>query len=937
MNRFRICALLAGAVLLINSLVWVPAVAAAAPVAVDDSFVVQKSSVGNNLLVLANDTVATAAEITAITTPDHGGFVQIVGSGRRIGYSPLDGVTGTETFQYTVTDPVDGDATATVTIKINAPPVALDDPTSPPCSVDPVFYGGSFPIVEDYGQFVLGAGCGPSANDTDTDGSISTWAIDTFPTHGTLEWLPSAPGFVGYTPDADYSTAEGDWASDSFSYHVIDNDGASSNIATYRIWLAAINDSPTFSAGPLVVSSPENTAYAAAWATDPSPGPANESDQAVHYVITDNPGNDRSIFSSWPAIDDDGVLSFVPAAGRTGTVHLTVSAQDDGGLVDYGGNVGGDPPDDTSDSVSLTITITHVNSAPVAIDDSDTTNEGSAGVLTEVTANDTDADGDSLTVTGATDGTKGTTTIGLEGTSVLYRPTAGQTGIDTYDYTVSDGHGGTDVGTVTITIVPVEVAPVASDDVATLAEDDGATSIDVLANDTDADGDQLHVTAVSQGTKGGVAITGLGTGVAYTPDPNANGSDSFTYTISDGHGGTDSATVNVTISAVNDAPVATDDSLAVLEDAAATALDVRANDSDPDGDALTITGTTNGAKGSVVVTGAGTGLTYRPNANANGSDAFTYTISDGHGGTDSATVNVTISAVNDGPVATDDSLTVLEDAAATAVAVVQNDTDVEGDALTITGATNGAKGSVVVTGSGTGLTYRPNANANGSDSFTYTISDGHGGTDNATVHVTISAVNDNPNAVNDPGPATIYLRALPKAIPVLANDTSLPDAPETLRIIAVTQGSHGKVAITGGGTGLTYASTGTTLGLDVFTYTIGDGHGGTDRASVQVKVVADTTKPRASITSIAKSSVTGKPSSIRLTVKWTLTDTGSGLKSQLLQRRTDSGSWVTVTLTSVSTRQRSMVLARHHTYAFRLRGTDRYGNVGLFATRSVAT
>lgn len=651
MRRSRLASSVTGLVLVAHGLGWVPAAAADVPIAVDDSFVVQASSNGNNLLVLANDTVSGAAQITDVSTPDAGGFVQIVGSGRRIGYSPADGYAGPETFQYTVTDPVDGDATATVTIKVNAPPVALDDPSSPLCNPSPTAFGGSFPIVEDYGQFVLGGTCGPSANDSDPDGSIVSWAVDTLPAHGTLDWLSGVPGFVGYTPDADFSTAEGDWVSDSFSYHVIDDDGASSNTATYRIWLAPVNDPPSFSPGPLTISSPENTPYSQAWASDPSPGPANESDQAVHYVISDEPGNDLSIFSTPPAIADDGVLSFVPAADRTGTVHLTVVAQDDGGLNDWGGNVGGDPPDDTSDPVTLTITIDDVNQPPVAVDDT-------------------------LTVT----------------------------------------------------------------------EDQPAGS---------------------------------------------------------------------------------------------TVL-VLANDSDPDADPLTIASATNGAKGTVTIAG---------------------------------------------------------------------------DALSVV--------------------YKPNANASGSDSFTYTIDDGRGGTDSATVDVTITAVNDPPNAVNDPGPYTVYLKAPALAIPVLANDTSLPDAAETLLITSVTQGSHGTVTIAGGGTGLTYVATGSTLGLDVFTYTISDGHGGVDTASVQVTVAADSTPPVAAITAIARNAVSGRPASIRLTVRWTLTDTGSGLAGQLLQRRTDGGAWVTVALPSLSARSISLVLPRGHTDSFRVRGTDRAGNVGAFATRSI--
>ena len=202
----------------------------------------------------------------------------------------------------------------------------------------------------------------------------------------------------------------------------------------------------------------------------------------------------------------------------------------------------------------------------------------------------------------------------------------------------------------------------------------------MLAGDTDPDGDELTITAVTQGAKGTVVITGGGTGLTYEPDANANGTDTFTYTIDDGNGGTDTGTVHVTITAVNDKPDAVDDAKTLDEDGGATAIDVLGNDDDIDGNALTITSVTQGAKGSVAITGGGTGLSYTPAPNANGADSFSYTISDGHGMTDTADVSITIDPVNDPPVAADDSATMDEDAGPTAIDVLGNDSDVDGDA-----------------------------------------------------------------------------------------------------------------------------------------------------------------------------------------------------------------------------------------------------------------
>jgi hypothetical protein len=162
-------------------------------------------------------------------------------------------------------------------------------------------------------------------------------------------------------------------------------------------------------------------------------------------------------------------------------------------------------------------------------------------------------------------------------------------------------------------------------------------TIDVLANDSDADGDSLSVSAVAQGSNGSVATNGAT--VTYTPTAGFSGSDVFTYTASDGQGGTDTATVTVTVTFVNTPPTAVDDSATTPEDTAVT-VNVLANDSDADGDSLSVSAVAQGANGSVATNG--TTVTYTPTADFNGSDVFTYTASDGQGGTDTATVTVTV-------------------------------------------------------------------------------------------------------------------------------------------------------------------------------------------------------------------------------------------------------------------------------------------------------
>ncbi len=208
-----------------------------------------------------------------------------------------------------------------------------------------------------------------------------------------------------------------------------------------------------------------------------------------------------------------------------------------------------------------------------------------------------------------------------------------------YDVVVTNSVGST---TSTAAILSVEgdvtpVAPSAYADSATVNYNT-ATAISVLANDTDANGDVLSVTAVTQGAHGSVAINAATT-VTYTPAADYVGADSFTYTISDGNGGTSTAVVNVTVLG-NEAPDANTDTATTAYNLAKT-LSVLANDTDINGDSLTITSVTQGAHGTVTVN-SGVTVTYTPALNYAGVDSFTYTISDGKGGAATGTVNISV-------------------------------------------------------------------------------------------------------------------------------------------------------------------------------------------------------------------------------------------------------------------------------------------------------
>ncbi len=289
----------------------------------------------------------------------------------------------------------------------------------------------------------------------------------------------------------------------------------------------------------------------------------------------------------------------------------------------------------------------------------------------------------------------------------------------------------------------------------TMSEDGSPTAFSKMLNATDADGNTITWSLSSEASHGTASVSGTGASkaISYSPNPNYNGTDSFIVMVSDGSL-TDTITVNVTISAVNDAPVITEGtsvSVTMSEDGSPTAFSKTLNATDADADTITWSISSQAAHGTASAsgTGASKAIAYTPAANYNGSDSFIVQVSDGNGGTDTITVNVTISAVNDAPVITEGtsvSVTMSEDGSPTAFSRTLNATDADADTITWSISSQAAHGTASASGTGASkaIAYTPTSNYNGSDSFIVQVSDGNGGTDTITVNVTISAVNDAP-------------------------------------------------------------------------------------------------------------------------------------------------------------------------------------------------
>jgi hypothetical protein len=444
-------------------------------------------------------------------------------------------------------------------------------------------------------------------------------------------------------------------------------------------------------------------------------GRSNGADSIAGFATNDTIDGGAGSDTLRGSAGDDGLLGgtgrdVAVFAGKQSDYDITV----DGTTVtvhDLAPAAAGDDGTDTLVSVEQlrfegdgsVLDVLPANHAPVATTDSGTTAEDTSVTFShgDLLSNDTDADSNPLTIQQAGNAVGGVAWIDSAG-DVVFSPNANFNGSGSFTYTVDDGEGGQANGTVNVTVTPLNDAPVAAKDGYTVDEDKTLTvaaGTGVLANDSDVDGDTLSATLVDDATHGDLTLNGDGS-FSYTPDADFNGKDSFSYTASDGHGGTATATVALTVGPVNDAPEATDDDdLTTPEDTALSIApaDLLANDSDPDDDELFVTGIGNAVGGTLAV--AEGKIVFTPDADYNGAASFDYTIADGNGGTSTATVNLTVTAVNDAPVAVDASVEASVDTAAEGDLTA---TDVDNNAAQLTFALEDgpAHGSVEIDADG---------------------------------------------------------------------------------------------------------------------------------------------------------------------------------------------------------------------------------------------
>ncbi|WP_413205424.1 tandem-95 repeat protein [Rhodospirillum sp. A1_3_36] len=862
-----------------------------APVASDVTYSIDEDSAAQVFAFNGTDVDSGAVLTYGIMTQPAEGTVINNGDGT-FSFDPAgafdslaEGETSTVSFSYYVLDEHNAISQATATITIvgtNHAPVATDV---------------SYSIGEDAPAQTFAF----DGYDQDA-GTVLTFAVVTPPSEGTL--VNNGDGTFAFAPAGDFEDlAEGETRVVSFTYSVTDEQGASSQ-ATATITVVGANDGPVATNVTHDVSEDGPAQSFAFPATDVDNG------AVLTYEILTQPVDGTLVNNG------DGTFSYNPdgafetlAVGETVSRSFTYEVTDDHGQTSQG---------------TVTLTIVGANDAPIVVDDAQVAVKNTSRTILaeDLLANDSDIDGDTLTIASVTSVSGGTVTLDGAG-NVLFVPDTGFSGTATFTYTVSDGHGGTGTALVSVEVVDVDSNsdPIAVDDylfgtggddtlnggdgddtliggsghdtinggggddtiftgggdnsdtidggegtdTVIVTGDDpvtidmGDTNVEVVigggGDDTVDTSTQTDPTTVEGGggddtiiVGGGGDTTvsgGDGTDTIVFNDGDTPASD-YDYTYDDEDGGwtitgPDGSTTTVTDVEVIEFPDMTVElgpdgrptAFVIWEDIPATIPKelLLANDSDPDGDTLTIVSVGNGPDSTVTLDENGD-ITFLGAQDFNGVTTFTYTITDGNGGYDSATVTVRVTPVNDDPVIESiEGGTGDEDTVITGTVVA---TDVDGDDLTYTvpEAHKPAHGTVVFADDGT-YAYTPDENFGGTDSFTVEVSDGHGGVVSQEITVTVAPVNDAPIIGRDTLLTTLDTPVTTTIDDLLANDSDPEGDPLTFDGVGNAQG--GTVTLDEEGT-ITFTPNEAFVGLGSFEYTVSDGQGGVTTGVVTVSI-----------------------------------------------------------------------------------------------------
>ena len=762
------------------------------PTAIDDAY---RVNLNTTLSVAAAGTLTNDVDpygfgLSAIlvTVPNSGSLT--LNANGSFDYTPNLNFFGQDTFTYKANDGVTDSNVATVTITVNSAPVAINE---------------GYSVNEDT-PLVVSAGAGVLVNDTDAQSDPLTAFVVSGPANGNL--IFNAAGSFRYVPQADFNGV------DSFTYRASDGD-LDSNVATVTITVNSVNDAPVAANDAFTVA--EDAALSRAAGAGALTNDTDVDGNPLTAFLVSGPASGSLTFNA------DGSFVYTPNANFHGVDSFSYAAND--GVID-------------SNVATITITVTAVNDAPIASNESYSVAEDNVVSVAAlgVLANDTDADGDALSAVLVSGPASGVVTLNANG-SFAYAPNADFNGVDSFTYKANDGVIDSNVATVTITVTSVNDAPAASNDSISVNEDTPLSVglPGVLQNDSDVDGDPLTTALVTGPANGSLSLAANGSW-NYTPNLNFFGTDTFRYRVSDGIANSNVATVTITVNAINDLPVATDDSYSVIEDGALSvvASGFLANDTDVEGSPLTATLDSGPMFAASFVFNANGSFSYAPVANFSGLDCFTYVVSDGAGNSNIAKVTLNVTAVNDAPIAANDSFITAEDQPLVVATpgLLTNDTDADGDPLTAVLVAGPVSGSLSLGANGS-FVYTPRADFNGVDGFTYRANDGLTNGPPAQVTILVFAVNHAPVATNLDYSVGANQTLSTPAPGVFAGGSDADGDPLTATLVAGP--SHGQLTMAADGS-FVYQPDARFTGVDTFTYRLNDGLLNSNVATVSLTV-----------------------------------------------------------------------------------------------------
>jgi len=672
------------------------------PVPQDQQFSVEEDGTlqftDADLLAGATDIEGDDLSVTGISYEGTDGVLTDNGDGT-YSFAPNENFNGDVNFSFDVSDGTD-----TVSANVDVSVTPVNDP--------PVAGSTSYTVHEDNSITISDAQL--LANSSDLEGDVSIDSVSYSGSDGVLQI--NGDGTYTFSPNENFNGEV------TLDVVVADEEG-STDVTTAGITVLEVNDPPV--AGPTSYTIDEDSVLTFSESQVLLNASDVEGDVELVGIRYDGPDG---IFT----VNDDGTCSFAPNENFNGQVQLDVTIRDeDGAEVD----------------TVINVNVLPINDAPVSGDLAYSVDEDGAITLSQeqLLSQASDIEGDDLTASDLTVDGNATVTANDDG-SFTITPDADFNGDIDIQFNITDGTD-TIQATADLTVNPVNDLPVPQDQQFSVEEDGTLqfTDADLLAGATDIDGDNLTVDGISYTGSDGV-LTDHGDGTyTFAPNENFNGDVSFSFGVSDGTE-TVPANVDVSVTPVNDPPVAGATSYMVDEDNAITISDEQllANSSDVEGAVSIDSVTYSGTDGVFQDNGDGT-YTFMPNENFSGDISLDVIVADEQGAIDETTAGITVIEVNDPPVAGPTSYSIDEDSVLTfsESQILANASDIEGDVELVGISYEGSDGIFTVNGDGT-CSFAPNENFNGQVQLDVTIQDENGATVDTHINVDVLPINDPP-------------------------------------------------------------------------------------------------------------------------------------------------------------------------------------------------